>query len=76
MRSSVPCISTMKSLIDVPNLLAVLEETFLYKRHTVDLGNEQPYCEQPIFSFCQDQFACSFLRVLSTEPMQTQTSPA
>jgi len=47
-----------------PDLLAVLEETFLYKRHTVDLGNEQPYCEQPIFSFCQDRFACSFLRVL------------
>lgn len=47
-----------------PDLLAVLEETFLYKRHTVDLGNDQTYCEQPVFSFCQEHFACSFLRVL------------
>lgn len=47
-----------------PDLLAVLEETFLYKRHTVDLGNAAAFCEQPIFSFEQGHFACSFLRVL------------
>lgn len=47
-----------------PDLLAVLKESFLYKRHTVDLGNEAAFCEQPIFSFEEDHFACSFLRVL------------
>jgi len=47
-----------------PDLLEVLKNTFLYKRHTVDLGNEQPWCEQPIFSFHEGHFACSFLRVL------------
>ncbi|MEM7601610.1 MAG: TauD/TfdA family dioxygenase [Verrucomicrobiota bacterium] len=47
-----------------PDLLEVLKETFLYKRHSVDLGNEAAFCEQPIFSFEQGHFACSFLRVL------------
>lgn len=47
-----------------PDLLEVLLQSFVYKRHTVDLGNEQPYCEQPIFSFQDGHFACSFLRVL------------
>lgn len=47
-----------------PDLLEVLKEPFLYKRHSVDLGNEASYCEQPIFSFQDGHFACSFLRVL------------
>jgi len=47
-----------------PDLLEILMQSFVYKRHTVDLGNEQPYCEQPIFSFRDGHFACSFLRVL------------
>ena len=47
-----------------PDLLKVLMDSFVYKRHTVDLGNEQSYCEQPIFSFRDGHFACSFLRVL------------
>lgn len=47
-----------------PDLLEVLMRPFVYKRHTVDLGNELPYCEQPIFSFRDGYFACSFLRVL------------
>lgn len=47
-----------------PDLLEVLREPFVYKRHTVDLGNELPYVEQPVFSFRDGQFACSFLRVL------------
>lgn len=47
-----------------PDLLEVLMESFVYKRHTVDLGNALPYCEQPIFSFQDGHFACSFLRVL------------
>ena len=47
-----------------PDLLEVLMQSFLYKRHNTDLGNEQPFCEQPIFSFQDGHFACSFLRVL------------
>jgi hypothetical protein len=47
-----------------PDLLEVLMQSFPYKRHTVDLGNDRPYCEQPIFSFRDGHFACSFLRVL------------
>jgi hypothetical protein len=39
-------------------------QPFVYKRHTVDLGNSISYCEQPIFSFTEERFACSFLRVL------------
>lgn len=47
-----------------PEFLAGLEEKFPYKRHNVDSGNELPYCEQPVFSFRDGHFACSFLRVL------------
>ena len=47
-----------------PELLEILKQPFVYKRHTVDLGNELPHCEQPIFSFQDGFFACSFLRVL------------
>lgn len=47
-----------------PDLLEALMQTFVYKRHVVDGGNQAPYCEQPIFSFCQGHFAASFLRVL------------
>lgn len=47
-----------------PDLLKVLMQPFHYKRHTVDLGNDRPYCRQPIFSFCEGRFAANFLRVL------------
>jgi len=47
-----------------PELLEILKQPFVYKRHTVDLGNELPHCEHPIFSFQDGFFACSFLRVL------------
>jgi alpha-ketoglutarate-dependent taurine dioxygenase len=47
-----------------PDLLTVLMEPYYYKRHNVDLGNELPYCRQPIFSFRQGHFAASYLRVL------------
>lgn len=47
-----------------PDLVDELEKPFVYKRHTVDLANERPYVEQPIFSSCEGRFACSFLRVL------------
>ncbi len=47
-----------------PDLLAVLLEPFYYLRHTVDGGNEQPWCRQPVFSFCEGHFAANLLRVL------------
>lgn len=47
-----------------PDLLEALKGTYRYKRHTVDLGNTQPWVEQPIFSSREGHFACSFLRVL------------
>ncbi len=47
-----------------PDLLQVLMEPYLYKRHNVDTGNDLPYCKQPIFSFQEGHFASAFLRVL------------
>ena len=47
-----------------PDLAEVLRQPFYYARHNVDTGNRQPWCRQPIFSFCEGQFACSYLRVL------------
>ncbi len=47
-----------------PDLLAELMQPYYYQRHNVDLGNDLPYCRQPIFSFCNGHFAGSFLRVL------------
>ena len=46
------------------DLLAVLREPFYYLRHTVDDGNDQPWCRQPVFSFCEGYFAANLLRVL------------
>lgn len=47
-----------------PDLLQVLEAPFVYKRHTVDGGNDRAWCQQPIFSQFEGNFACAFLRVL------------
>lgn len=58
-----------------PDLLEVLMDNFTYKRHTVDLGNDQAWCEQPIFSFRDRHFACSFLRVLINRAHQDPELP-
>jgi alpha-ketoglutarate-dependent taurine dioxygenase len=47
-----------------PDLVDVLMQPFYYRRHNVDTGNQQPWCRQPIFSFHEGHFACSYLRVL------------
>jgi alpha-ketoglutarate-dependent taurine dioxygenase len=47
-----------------PDLVEVLSQRFYYQRHNVDRGNEQAWCQQPIFSFFEGYFACSYLRVL------------
>lgn len=47
-----------------PDLLEILMQPFAYKRHSVDTGNQQTFCRQPVFSVCRGYFAGSFLRVL------------
>jgi alpha-ketoglutarate-dependent taurine dioxygenase len=47
-----------------PDLLRVLVRPYYYKRHNVDLGNNQPYIQQPIFSIYEGHFAANLLRVL------------
>ena len=47
-----------------PDLLEPLMQPYYYQRHNVDHGNAEPFCRQPIFSFCEGHFAGSFLRVL------------
>jgi hypothetical protein len=54
-----------------PDLLAALMEPYHYQRHNVDLGNERPYCRQPVFSFHEGHFAASFLRVLIERAYQS-----
>lgn len=50
--------------IERPDLLQVLMQPFLYKRHNVDQGNTLNYVQQPIFSIHQGHFAANLLRVL------------
>ena len=59
-----------------PDLLSELKQPFYYKRHNVDLGNQSPYCRQPIFSFTAERFACSFLRVLIDRAYASHETPA
>ena len=47
-----------------PDLVDVLMQPFYYQRHNVDTGNDLLWCQQPIFSFTEGHFACSYLRVL------------
>ena len=51
-------------LLQRPDLMAELVQPYYYKRHTVDLGNQRPWCRQPIFSIHEGHFACNILRVL------------
>ena len=47
-----------------PELHAVLTQNYPYKRHVIDQANLSPFCLQPIFSWKDSLFACSYLRVL------------
>ena len=58
-----------------PDLLEILMQPFYYKRHTVDLANQLAYCQQPIFSFEEGHFACSFLRVLIERAYASDDTP-
>lgn len=58
-----------------PDLMEVLMKPFLYKRHTVDTGNQLAYTEQPIFSFCKGHFGANFLRVLIERAYASDDTP-
>lgn len=47
-----------------PDLHTILCQKFPYKTHNIDPENPLPFCEQPIFSWTEGHFACSYLRVL------------
>jgi hypothetical protein len=59
-----------------PDLHEILCQPFPYKRHVVDEGNALPYCEQPIFSWKDNHFACSYLRVLIDRADQDAQCPS
>lgn len=58
-----------------PDLLAELMRPYYYQRHNVDLGNESPFCRQPVFSFREGRFAGCFLRVLIERAYQSPDAP-
>ena len=47
-----------------PDLYALLIKSYPFKRHVIDRANPSPFCMQPIFSWKDSLFACSYLRVL------------
>ena len=59
-----------------PQALETLSQPFPYLRHTVDLGNERPYCELPVFSERDGFFAAHFLRVLIDRADQSDVAPS
>jgi alpha-ketoglutarate-dependent taurine dioxygenase len=62
-------------LSERPDLLQILSQPFYYKRHNVDAGNADAYCQQPIFSFCEGRFASAFLRVLVDRAYADRNTP-
>ena len=58
-----------------PDLHEILCQPFPYKRHVVDKGNALPYCMQPVFSWKDNHFACSYLRVLIDRADQDTQCP-
>ena len=62
-------------LSERPDLLQILSQPFYYKRHNVDAGNADAYCQQPIFSFCEGRFASAFLRVLIDRAYADHNTP-
>lgn len=59
-----------------PQALETLSQPFPYLRHTVDLGNERPYCELPVFSERDGYFAAHFLRVLIDRADRSDVAPS
>ncbi len=59
-----------------PDLHTILCQKFPYKTHTIDSANPLPFCEQPIFSWRDGFFACSYLRVLINRADQDPDCPS
>lgn len=59
-----------------PDLVKVLCQPYYYQRHNVDLANENPFTQQPIFSFFENRFASNFLRVLIERAYASGEVPA
>jgi len=58
-----------------PESLRALMQSFWYMRHTVDVANPRPYCQQPIFSCHEGHFAASYLRVLIDRAAAMPSAP-
>ena len=59
-----------------PHTFATLCEPYPYLRHTVDQGNQLPYCEIPIFSEKDGHWGAHFLRVLIDRADQAPDAPS
>ncbi|MEQ8766498.1 MAG: TauD/TfdA family dioxygenase [Planctomycetota bacterium] len=59
-----------------PDLLAVLQQPFVYERHNVDTGSELPFTRQPVFSIHEGRFAAVLLRVLIDRADQNPNLPS
>ncbi|MEZ5365386.1 MAG: TauD/TfdA family dioxygenase [Bryobacterales bacterium] len=58
-----------------PETLDVLRRPFPYLRHTVDQGNQRPYCELPVFSERDGRVGAHFLRVLIDRADRSDQAP-
>jgi len=58
------------------DLHQILCSPFPLKRHNMDSLNPSPYCLQPIFSWKNQFFACSYLRVLIDRANQDPECPS
>jgi len=59
-----------------PSVLETLSRPYPYLRHTVDVGNQRPYCELPIFSERDGFFGAHFLRVLIDRADKSADAPS
>ncbi|MCB9384000.1 MAG: TauD/TfdA family dioxygenase [Bryobacterales bacterium] len=59
-----------------PATLDVLRQPFPYLRHSVDRGNERPYCELPVFSERDGHIGAHFLRVLIDRADRSNQAPS
>lgn len=58
-----------------PDLLEELYRPWYYKTHNVDVGNDDPWCQQPIFAVQDGHFVGYVLRVLIDRAYQLDELP-
>ena len=59
-----------------PAVVETLSLPYPYLRHTVDHGNQRPYCELPVFSERDGFFGAHFLRVLIDRAAKSPDAPS